>query len=188
MLLQQTLKTDYSLLIQIETRYAHIPMGFCMNIVLFCLFSFISECIIHVLYLLCCVLSAYLSGRRALWNIIYRASVYCTPKRNDRPLAEDLSESRLFHLWDSRLNENMLGEAQFITVAPHRKILHHQHWDYKQPALSAAFLLFALWIQIQTFGLTAARRYGTTSVMQPASVRGNSRWLLIMAAVSWQVV
>lgn len=101
-----------------------------MNIVLFWLFPFISTCIIHVLYLLCCVLSAYLE---ALWNIIYRASVYCIPKRNDRPLAEDLSESRLFTLetiaeWKSAGQSTIY---HFCTTA-HRKILHHQHWDYKQ--------------------------------------------------------
>lgn len=37
--------------------------------------------------------------------------------RNDRPLAKDLPESRLFLTWRQSLVENMLGKEQFISVA-----------------------------------------------------------------------
>ncbi len=119
-----------------------------MNIVLFWLFPFIRKCIIHALYLLCCVLSAYLSGRHSLWNIIYRASVYCIPKRNDRPLAEDLSESRLFTL-ETVAEWKYAGQsAIYHCCTPHRKVLHHQQWCYKQtcPLLHVCgFFCFEYW-------------------------------------------
>lgn len=86
-------------------------------------------------------------------NIIYRGSVYCVPKRNDRPLAKDLSESRLFTL-ETVTEWKYAGHSKFITVAllRKRKILHHQHWDYKQtcPLQHLWFLLFALHLNTNT--------------------------------------
>lgn len=102
-----------------EPWYAHIPIGFAWILSYFD-FSFISKCIIYVLYLFCCLLSAYLSEGHALWNIIYRGSVYCVPKRNDRPLAKDLSESRLFTL-ETVTEWKYPGQSKFITVAQLRE-------------------------------------------------------------------
>lgn len=135
-LLQQTLKTDYSLLIQIEHWYAHIPAG--LNVVLFWLFSFVTKCIIHFLYLLWCVMSAYLSGRHALWNLCYRASVYCTPKRDDRPLAKHLSESRLFTL-EAVAEWKYARQSKFITVA-----LHTERYFIINPEIISKLVLYCI--------------------------------------------
>lgn len=135
---------------------------------IFIFFSIISKCIIHVLYLLCCVLSAYLSGRRVPWNIIYRASVYCIPKRNDGPLAKDLPGSRLFTLETVAGWKYARQSTIYHCCTPHREILHHQHWDYKQTRLLlhlCGFCLHSIWIQRQTCGFTAAQCFSNTSVM-----------------------
>lgn len=76
------------------------------------------------MFCICCAVCCqqYLSGRHALWNTIYRASVYCIPKRNDRPLAKDLSESRLFTL-ETVAEWKYAGQsAIYHCCAPHRKI------------------------------------------------------------------
>lgn len=74
------------------------------------------------------VLSANLSGRHVPWNLIYRANVYCIPKRNDRPLAKDLFESRLLTL-ETVSEWKFAGQSTIHHCCIlHRQILHHQGW------------------------------------------------------------
>lgn len=101
--LQQTLKTDYSLLIQIKPPYTYIQTGFCENMFVFWFSPFISLCIIHLLYVLHCVLSEYLLGAIHSDVGLGIERIYFISCKTNRVLPKDLYDSR--HLSLDLLNE-----------------------------------------------------------------------------------
>lgn len=56
-----------------------------------------------------------------------RASVCGIPKSNDRPLAKDLPESRLFTLETVGAWKHAIQSTIYHRCNPHREILHHRH-------------------------------------------------------------
>lgn len=76
--------------------------------------------------------------------------------RNDRPLAKDLPESRLFTLETVPGWKYAPQSAIHLCCNPHREILHHQHWDYSQTALLLHSSGWCVNPQAQTCGFTAA--------------------------------
>lgn len=154
----------------------------------------------HVLYLWRCVLSAYLSDRRASWNTIYKASVCCFPRRNDGPLAKDLPKSRLFitetatewkyagqsksllmkryAITNTEFISNTCPSLHFCDGCVHSEGISASRWrDVLQPV--------AL---LHLRSITNSQRLTFNTCDESVWVRGNSRWLLIMAVVPWQVV
>lgn len=107
---------------------------------------------LFMLYICCAgVVSVFV---RKTCTLKYDLQSYCIPKRNDRPLAKDLSESRLFSSEIVAEWEYAGQSTIYHCSAPHRKILHHQYWDYKQACsllhFCCFFCLYSVWKQIQT--------------------------------------
>lgn len=135
-----------------------IPTGFCMNIVLFWLFPFISKCIIHVLYLLCRVVSIFVRETCTLkYNLQSQCLLYS--QKEWQAISKGFVWIQTFHLGDRGCLKMCWSKHDLSLL--HGKILHHQRWDdtsyYWIP-----LLVFA-WIQMQTCGFTAARFSNTSA-------------------------
>lgn len=126
-LLQQTLKTDqfthsnWGLICTYPNRLLH---EYCLILT----FPFHLLSALFMFYFCCAVCCQHICQENMhSEKIIYRASVNCIPKRNDGPLAKDLSESRLFTS-ETVAESKYAGQSTiYHCYTPYRKILHHQH-------------------------------------------------------------